>query len=86
LCTVGVGSGDAAIIGTVAFADTRDEERGGSRSATAPAASGLLRRLGERHKRSQCGKCCRRKNMSHPSHLDFLLFSDSRLWAPAFGL
>jgi hypothetical protein len=85
LRTVSIGSGDAAIVGAVTFTDTGDEERGWTRRATASAtasatltrraAGGLLRRLGKRHKRSQCGKCCRRKNMSHPSHLDFLLFS-----------
>src|SRR5262245_12578566 len=40
LRTVGIGSGDATVIGTVAFADTRDEERRGSCRGTTPAAGG----------------------------------------------
>ena len=79
LRAVGIGSGNAAVVGAVTLADTGDEERRWPRRCGASplarwsgSASRLLRRLGKRHERSKCGKCSRRKNMSHPSHLDFL--------------
>ena len=89
LRAVGVGAGQAAVVGAVALAHAGDEERrrprrcGARRGPPERPAGRLLRRLGKRHERSKCGKCSRRKNMSHPSHLDFLPGLGTRDLRPA---
>ena len=97
LRAVGIGAGDSTVIGAITLADTGNEERCRAlRTATAglparaplSARRGLARRslwcLGKCHQSSQCGKCCRRQNMSHPTHLDFLLLF--RPGSPVAGL
>jgi hypothetical protein len=78
LRAVGIGAGNAAVVGAVTLADARDEERrwaGRASSTTATAtlcrrARGrLLRRLGERHQRPERGDGDHRQNVLHPAHL-----------------